>query len=619
MRIFLVSSFAAYLFYALFYFYSPLIWSVYTQLPLQEFTTWSRWALIEAHDGVEVFVLYPLVFLIIAAACGVHALLLKARGWAFKLGSWVMIAAGALMYYRAVGFLPPVFDPRVDILGMVFIVSIVAVSVLLARYMGRSLVLKILAGVLLFCVCLVPTRWFIIGCDYLYIFTPALRTMHGIPLRETFFQYDYLISFVVMGWMQLKLPMSLFHLVGGLSFFVLIIGLYHLARKYFMHQWLALYLAVAVMVIRIYADATEPGIFPQAAPLRLDWWLLIAVLGWWKGFRHWTVGLCLGFLLIYHHAFGMIYALSYAFFVFILFVIEKVEKKISWREDLVKYVTGYGINFCFMAGAVLIYQCFYAPQGIQAAFMYQQYNIGFLPIARGSFFWYVPVMFSCCALVLWRNRKALSEKYFQMTVMLIVFAVGNSFYFFGRSHETNVIKISAILCFVLFALLDMLHAECQQSLTSKTKRWAVPVIVLALLIGVSYAYSGRAVDRIKAQVANLLHGPYEDHSAFPMNIPSVSAATQGSSKITFLSILNDFDHYYAMGITPPHYYSFTNAWLLKKEYIDFLNDQLSKGYFLVMPSVELRAFIEILKELKPHQAIRVPDYIIMKASDGEAR
>ena len=82
--------------------------------------------------------------------------------------------------------------------------------------------------------------------------------------------------------------------------------------------------------------------------------------------------------------------------------------------------------------------------------MYQKIGIGMIAIAPNSFYWYVPVILCVLSYLLLKHNDKISDKYFTSGLFLVLLTIGNSMYFFGRSHEHNIINITSILSLALF-------------------------------------------------------------------------------------------------------------------------------------------------------------------------
>ena len=113
--------------------------------------------------------------------------------------------------------------------------------------------------------------------------------MHGFSLTQTFSQYDYFLSVLTAIWIKF-FPVETLALLGRLSFFALFFGLYLFAKNFYQNKQLAVYLLISVIIIKVYGNTYPPDFCFQVTPLRLDWWIVLLVLAFWKGPSHWLVG-----------------------------------------------------------------------------------------------------------------------------------------------------------------------------------------------------------------------------------------------------------------------------------------------------------------------------------------
>jgi hypothetical protein len=281
----------------------------------------------------------------------------------------------------------------------------------------------------------------------------------------------------------------------------------------------------------------------------------------------------------------------------ILAVFALADKTIPARDLMRNYYHLYARNISIIAVSFLLYRLFLAPSGTNTAIIYQEYGIGFLPIARQSFYWYLPVVFALIFFLGRRNRDLFPEKYLHISWLLVLLAIGNSLYFFGRSHEHNIINIAGSLVFCLFVFLDLAHSEINKNTTARINRSIIPVVSFILVLGISYVYSSRAISRIKQQFAVGLE-PQTVARLLPDSIrDEIKDLTMRSPQVIFMTRF-DFPYYFEGGYVPQGYYCFTDSWLFLRDYSDFLNARLAQGWYLVMPLREEATFTEIITALK---------------------
>jgi len=197
----------------------------------------------------------------------------------------------------------------------------------------------------------------------------------------------------------------------------------------------------------------------QITPLRLDLWLILFAIIYFLGPYHWTLTLVCGFLILIHGNFGLIITLGYLQMILTLGAISIIDlgftaKIIQWgkiRNILRLIVTTAFLLTCFLISRIIFGESFVATS------YYQKIGIGFIPMAKTSLFWLLPIAVSLIFILLCVMRKVLNLKYISLGFALIYFLLGNCIYFFGRSHELNLFSISIPILFLLFYGLDLLQ------------------------------------------------------------------------------------------------------------------------------------------------------------------
>ncbi|MBI5554579.1 MAG: hypothetical protein HY920_01830 [Elusimicrobia bacterium] len=597
------------IFYLLFFHYSVSIWSLNMVKPLPEFTPWTRpW--IPEHDGIEAYVLYVIMFGISTFMMVFNHMFKKINKQKTRNITYLFMVLFSFYFYFQIGFHPPMPAAKLWPEGLFFIALIAFITLILVKYNEASKWLLSILALSLLVVCLIPTEWISLF-DYTYVLTPALRVVAGYKLTESYFRYDYLLSLLAVLWLKLNLSVYSFYKLGGVSYFFLFVGMWFFAKRFLSYKPLAIYLLVSLVIIKIYGNMHDPVYIIEVTPLRLDWWLAVLAGTYWKGIQHWLVGLLLGFLIIFHNTFGLIYAFSYLLLILFLAFIEGLNN-ITFRQLVQKYYQLYAKNFIIILAAMLFYKLFFKSSAETTALVFQKYGHGFLPISRTSFYWYIPVITSLLSLLVLRSRKLLSEKYFQTSIFLVILALGNSLYFFGRSHEHNIINIASSLLLCVFVLFDLAHTEINRNSYVKINRFIIPIMAFAFVIGVGYTYSDRASNRIKQQCYLAVKNKTVNRLLPSPIIEEVKVMTSESAKVIFMAWF-DFPYYYEGRYIPQGYYSFTSSWIFSKDYIDFLNAQLVKGYYLVMPIRESFRFEDIIVNLKYKRKVTSRNFVVMSS------
>jgi len=617
---FILSSFVTAVAYQLFFNCAAFIWSLNATLPTREFLPDFRYFMEGSRNGMQVYVLYGLTHIIVGTTFFLYCFINKTSVPALRLGFPLLFALPAWLFIKKVGFIPPMAEYSLisicSISGISFIASVLGLTVTLSFLIVKPRSLAITVAILLFPVCAVPPSAYSMA-NYEFILFPAMRILHGFPLNQTGFQYDALLSLLAAFWMKLGFSVYSFNIMGQISVYAFFVGLYLFGSRFFTQKCYALYWLISAVLVRMYGNVGDIAREFQVTPLRLDWWLVVLVAFFYKGASHWLMGLVLGFLLMFHHAFGVIYALAYGLFLLFQFGMDVLSRKDSMAQVFRSYVILYARNCFFIGIALLFYYSFFA-YGPESSSVYRLYGIGFIPISRQSFFWYVPVVLSIVFILNWRNRPVLSEQHFLSGLFLILLAIGNSLYFFGRSHENNLVNISSILLFCLFLLFDLVHSEWERRSHSRTSCWLLPALAIVFIVSISCVYSGRASERVGQQVESFrahkadgrdraLESFLREHTAL------IKKITRFSPKVIFVSKLGSY-YCYEGGYVPESSYVVASR-MIMKDLVDFLNAHLADGYYIVMPMHDLYSFGEVMENLRARNKMVYPSVSIFSNNE----
>lgn len=464
----LLSSFAlvlfatavVFVFYKTYYAIFPWILSKNTVYPEGTLTPWMQaWA--RERDGIEIYMLYGGMFLNMAA---VMVLATFSRILRDKWVDAALIAGAGWLVYRCALGSGIVFTPPPAELTASSSARIVYCS-LFALLLGGAIVLQkkisyrvetLLAGAILIPFCFVATTPIAIS-NYAYIFAPAQKLLEGVRLSHIYFQYDLFLAGVAALWMRLGLNLSLFQILGQLSNFVAILGIFLMARSLFRQRALSLLLLVGLVLVRIAAAPWDPVYVFQITPLRLDLWLIPFAILFFRGPFHWLLPLACGVLMLIHGAFGLIYTLGYLQLMATLGALSIAEFGI--RTKVAEWFKPAAVRRVLLTGAFLL-ACYLTARvvlsaNIAATAYYQKIGLGFIPLAKTSFFWIYPIVVSSAFVLLYLLRNVVTQKYLALGYALIYFTLGNCIYFFGRSHEMNLFSIAIPLIFLLFYTLDL--------------------------------------------------------------------------------------------------------------------------------------------------------------------
>lgn len=611
----------------IFYLLAGWIRSFNPKITAADFVIYFRGAIYE-RDGFESFALYVIMFANMIGSLLLSPVIInfvKTDKYYLPING-VLLAIAAFYFYN-IGFLPPVssLDPTNILVPIVLVVLSIGLYLLYLKSKIAAVIAVVAISSFTGFIALGPPS----ETDIAYILGPALRLYHGFKISEIYFQYDYYLSFIGWAWMKLNFDLATYAYLGNVSFFLLFIGLFYFADSFFKTKGLSVVFIVGLITVRFYSIwADNPSIF-QCTPIRLDLWILPLIIAHKKGIRHWTVGLMLGLLVIFHRNLGLIYSGAYAEILAILLfadIYDNYKKTATERQSIAAILTNHVkmgvINVAILIASVgmcfVLFHEFFSPSAI----MYRKLGVNMMQIAKTSFYWYVPIILSGVFVLLFRFKKQLGIQYFNTGLFVVLLTTGNSMYFFGRSHENNILNISGVLILSLYVLFDLLlmhnadsKQKTEQAIPANNKSkmpaiaqpnvlqqltiMALPLASTALL---GYCYAPRIAEKVNLQkdnlAANELIQPFRN---MPVDIPAVRSLTNNSNKVYFLNFNFDLYHYYYGGYVPQGYFSPCPTWVYRKDFINFMSDLVDKGYYIVCNAREGNRYNDFFPYLHANQ------------------
>ncbi len=579
-------------------------------------------------DGIEPWVLYclttALVFITLAfarAECDWG----RMRRWVSKLTAYLLAPAlFATLLVRP----PPLAgipDSPVTLVAMMAIGAIIWWGLLRVRARNNRVFLVIFVAAL-FPLCLTATSALSVF-DYNFILAPALRMLNGVELANIYTQYDLLLSLIALPFLVTGADPNGVQVLFQLSYLLFFLGVYLLANSLFSRDGLAVHLVLTLIIVRFFALQYDPTFAFQLTPLRLDLWLLPLALVWRYGAYHWSVGLCIGILEVLHRNFGSIYFAAYLLLIFVCGMDALYRRKIArkgdhWQADVQQILRDSGAALILPVLGFIAAMTIFGDHGMSAAGkLYSSFGFGFEPINRSSFYWNALALISFAVLLLFNLREMLEEKYFSTVAFLIFLVIGNSLYFFGRSHESNILAISGSITFLLFAVFDCLSTCFKGSLSvSNGTRRFIKVLPLLAVVMSSLYYSRSIVTKLEVQYENLVSGELRPSPTYSVDLEKINKITGSSRKVFPMLFADDFHFYYRGGYFPLAYWFPYAAWVFKGQQVEFLQSLLDDGYYLVYDfSSEnyTEGQKEILSSLKFTNNIPVGDYGVVQRIVGK--
>jgi tetratricopeptide (TPR) repeat protein len=597
----LIPAFVTGVLYFLFYHFSAWIWMGNTHYPILSFNPYSIRGATFEHDGREGFVMYVLVFgVMIASAMIMSGISYLSRG--LRIAVLIGLAAVSFLFFIRIGFHPP-FEAlealRFKVIAYTFIIPffICLANILVQRYPQRGL---IVVAILLLPICFILCDWFSVY-DYGYVLSPALRLSYGDYIRDIYFQYDVYLSLLSMFWIKFIPDIHYIYILSEAGYYIFFLSFYIFSRQLFFNKKLPLLLLVFAILLRYYANMGPNAMF-QTTPWRLDLWLIGLWLVHRRGVYHWLAALFLGFLIVFHRNFGFIYLAAYIQMLLVLVIIEMIQyQKINgWPQIVARHIKLSLPNIVIIVLALIGSYFVLGSITPDSALAYRQIGIGMMRISDISFYWYVPVLLGSIVLLLIRYAALLPRQYMTTGVFLILLAIGESLYFFGRSHEHNIINLAGIFSLCLFFFLDILYVRLASNNTSSLLLRAklhfydfLPFLFIAIVC----IYYFRSLDsKISNQIKSIKTGRWTMPIDFNYDFASLRDITKSSDKVYFLEFNKDFLCYYWGHYKPVGYFTPNDAWVLKKDMAVMLQNLLDSGYYLA-PTEDQYAD-EILQLLK---------------------
>lgn len=570
--------------YCLFQYMAPVIHMGNIRYLPQEFNPATVRDFTFDHDGREGFVLYALFTIVMGLSVGLYltADRIRRSRYLWLLTGW----GGMAILLWCVGIYVPYASWPVSVSGAVLLAAgMVVAGGLLSGFVYRSRALSALAVIVLAALPLIRCDRISVY-DYGYILAPALRLYHHVPVREIYFQYDLYLSYMALALLRMGIDLSYFAEVGQMGYSIFFIALYLLARSWFKDHRLPLVLLLFAVLFRFYANYEPVGQF-QITPWRLDLWLLLLILAYRYGLYHWSVALALGALIVFHRNFGLLYLAAYVqaalcYAVYALSTAGADVERSAWLRSMVPGWLWVAVILCGSFGVVYVISGTLMPE---SALLYSRVGVGMLPVSPHTIYWYMPVVLGGIVLMLLSYRSLLPVRYITTGLLLVFITLAESMYFFGRSHEHNIINLAGPVSLCLFLLLDLIGvAVAARSAATATHRGKylhllAPLFMIAIL---SFSYYHTVTTKLKVQYTALRSGQLHDPMALDFDFEKLRSDVHYSPKVVFLSFDRDWLYCYRGGYVPEGYYCPIDAWLLRKDLVAMLQSHLDQGYYIAV-------------------------------------
>ncbi len=565
---------------------STWLWGFAKVVDLGFITPWARWAMTD-RDGIEPYAMLLIVVLQwLLTALGVFLLARLPPRW--RLAAVVALLAGVVRYVREVPLTPPL--PAVDPM-MLSALQLVAACVLAIGFVrwtmrGTAGVPWLLAAVLVpFCFVRVALPML---ADLSAILAPALQLHDGVAPSKVFMQYDLLPSLLAVGWMKLGGDSLSFWIVLAAVFYATMLGLVVVGRRLFSRPGLVAPMLVAIVFMRCYAVWGDPLMCPQVGPVRLDLWVGLVAATLAVGLRHWLVGLLVACLCFFSRSVGILYLGSYFLALGADLLAERrdtpPDARAPFGRDLRALLVTVAPSLGFIAASFVASRLVLGSFGSAAVAMYRQLGVGMLRVDAKSFYWWLLPMTGAVGWLAFSARGTRAPRRAQAAIFTVALVAANSIYFFGRSHEHNLLNISISLLFCAYLGLDLAWPAAADD--SRVVRALFHLAPVAIVVVTAYSYSARAFEKLKAQVSHVASNvptPPSGNEAIPdVHCDEIArVATDGR-----VYVFSGFDYWYydRCHYVPRGYFQPMFLAILQHSLIDDVTGLVNEGYKVFVPS-----------------------------------
>lgn len=574
-----------YVFYLLFYSIAPTIWQwnrvIDPNLIAPDLRGWYT----SDRDGYEAKIVYAGALLILGLSLFVAMLKLEKKP--IPIFAKSLFAFLPLIYLTKINLIAP-FGVVNDFNLIHFLVcgAILGFFMALIKKFPKFGFLALIG--ILIPICFVGTKP-ISTSNYAYIFNPALKILNGVGLKEIYMQYDLFLSIIPIPLLALKLDPNYIQLAFQASLYGLFLSLLFFGNKFFKNKILVVPFILTLVFIRIFASYYDPTFVFQITPLRLDLWVIPLLLALKFGIFHWSLGLCFGTMIFFHTNFGIIYTLAFyqmSLFLQLVVGVEEYREQRSFPKVIQSFSKQLYQNLkvpsLFVVSGFLLKGLVFQEFGMNhAAKLYQEFGFGFDRISPQSFFWLLLLLVVFSFVVVIRLVRGQSQARFGLSLFIVTLSVGNSLYFLGRSHESNLLWISSSFILLLYIVFDSILGEENESKNANIpKRFFVLSLPFALYFGVCSIYAKTSTDFFNIQWSAIKSAnvPYLPSTEY--GIEGIKEATKGSDKLFVISG-NDFYIYYYLDANPVAYFSPFGSWVYNNDLNEYVGSLLDQGYYVV--------------------------------------
>jgi len=298
--------------------------------------------------------------------------------------------------------------------------------------------------------------------DYGFFLGPAAKLLQGEALGTFYRQYGLGQTLLFAGMMKAKLSMPAMQALLGVVMAAWIFMYHRLALRLFANRVLAHLFLAGLLMLRVGGFRSPTFDAPQTSPMRLDLWVPVLLVWSRFGFASPFTSLAFAGAYLFDDLFGALLAGLYAFALLLGYA--------AGRPTL-RSLGGTGV-LLRLAPPALVAAFYFHAQGSPlspAGSLYQNLQLGFLPVDPHSLFWPFACSMGLSLALLVPGGKPIA-------IFLIPVAWVQFTYFFGRSHENNLMLLSGSVVLIAFLGLDGLATRLRRP------RMAIGLALATLLL-----------------------------------------------------------------------------------------------------------------------------------------
>ena len=284
--------------------------------------------------------------------------------------------------------------------------------------------------------------------DFNFFIAPALKLIDGEKLGSFYIQYSLGEILLFKYLLQQGAKLHHMQIVLAVIFSVWFLLYYFLAIKIFKEKFFVVLFLISLVLFKLLASPYHPMLSPQASTMRLDLWLPLFLVSFQFGLFSPVTSTAFSLAYIFDNFFGLFYFVVYLAFLAVFAFFRK-------RQDE-NLKIGKVIQLSIPITIAVFFQHYYFGSFFsQSARLVDDLDYWQLNISPHSMFWIILLILGLFLYIsLKQKTKYLKENYF----LLMAFAVTGLVYFFGRSHENNLMTTSGIILVLLFLNLDQISS-----------------------------------------------------------------------------------------------------------------------------------------------------------------